>query len=63
MLRDYHYIKVTTTAGQMQLVFDLGCRSDFKLVQLHMHASSEHTFDGQSLDLELHFFHTYLDGL
>ena len=62
MLRDDHYIKVTPTAGQMQLVFDSGSRSDFKLVQFHMHAPSEHTFDGQSLDLELHFFHTYLDG-
>ena len=62
MLRDYHYIKVTTTAGQMPLVFDLGSRSDFKLLQFHMHAPSEHTFDGQNLDLELHFVHTYLDG-
>ena len=27
-----------------------------------MHAPSEHTIDGQSLDLELHFVHTYIDG-
>ena len=31
-------------------------------LQFQVHAPSEHTFDGQSLDLELHFYHTYLDG-
>jgi carbonic anhydrase len=62
MFRYATTIQVTPTAGQMQLVFDSGSRSDFKLAQFHVHAPSEHTIDGKLLDLELHFVHTYLDG-
>ena len=30
--------------------------------QFHIHAPSEHTFDGVSRDLELHFVHLYAGG-
>lgn len=35
----------------------------YKLVQFHMHAPSEHTYDGVHYDLEFHFVHQdYEDG-
>lgn len=29
----------------------------YKILQLHIHAPSEHTFDGEERDLELHIVH------
>jgi carbonic anhydrase len=57
-----HTIVVTTNGGKMELTFDSGSKSEFKLAQFHMHAPSEHTVKNQHYDLELHFVHTYLDG-
>lgn len=51
------------TDGEMELTFDSGMTSLFKPVGFHYHAPSEHTFDGQSYDLEVHFVHTYADGV
>jgi carbonic anhydrase len=35
----------------------------YKLVKFHMHAPSEHTFDGNHYDLEFHFVNqNYEDG-
>ena len=46
----------------MELTFDSGSKSEFKLLQFHMHAPAEHTVKGQVYDFEMHFVHTYLDG-
>ena len=46
----------------MTLTFADGEMSEFVPLQLHTHAPSEHTFDGVSRDLELHFVHTYVGG-
>lgn len=46
----------------MELTFDSGNKSEFKLAQFHVHAPSEHTYRGDYFDLEMHFVHTYLDG-
>ena len=46
----------------MELVFNSGSTSEFKLAQFHVHAPSGHTYRGYSYDLEMHFVHTYLDG-
>ena len=34
----------------------------FKLLQFHIHAPSEHTFDGEHFDLELHLVHPDYEG-
>lgn len=36
--------------------------SKFKNVNVHVHAPSEHTWNGKHYDLEAHFVHTYMDG-
>jgi carbonic anhydrase len=46
----------------MLLTFADGSMSLFVPAQFHLHAPSEHTFDGVSRDLELHFVHTYVGG-
>jgi carbonic anhydrase len=51
------------TDGEMELTFDSGMTSLFKPANFHFHAPSEHTIDGQSYDLEVHFVHTYTDGV
>lgn len=55
-------IHVTTTQGEMDLTFDSGSYSEFKLAQFHVHAPSEHTVNSEHYDLEMHFVHTYMDG-
>jgi carbonic anhydrase len=57
-----HTIKVTTTKGEMDLVFDSGSKSAFSLAQFHVHAPSEHTYRGEHYDLEMHFVHAYTAG-
>ena len=34
----------------------------FELVQLHFHAPSEHTFEGEHLPIEIHFVHKSAQG-
>lgn len=34
-----------------------GVTREYKMIQMHFHAPSEHTIDGQLLDLEVHFVH------
>ncbi len=46
----------------MSLTFADGSMSQFLPAQFHIHAPSEHTFDGVSRDLELHFVHLYAGG-
>ena len=46
----------------MTLTFADGSMSQFVPAQFHLHAPSEHTFDGVNRDLELHFVHTYVGG-
>ena len=36
--------------------------SDFRLIQYHFHAPSEHTLDGQQFDLEAHLVHENAAG-
>jgi carbonic anhydrase len=51
--------------GKMMRTFDDETQSLFKLVQFHVHAPSENTIDGSTLDMEMHFVHLYddTDGL
>ena len=46
----------------MTLTFADGSKSAFVPAQFHIHAPSEHTFDGAYRDLEIHFVHTYVGG-
>jgi carbonic anhydrase len=55
-------IKIDAANGEMKLTFDSGDQSEFKLAQFHFHSPSEHTHEGYSFDLEVHFVHAYLDG-
>ncbi len=36
---------------------------EYELQQFHFHGLSEHTFEGQGRDMELHFVHTSADGV
>lgn len=38
-------------------------KKEFRPVQFHFHAPSEHTIDGRHYDLEMHFYHVTSDGL
>lgn len=48
--------------GSMELTFAEGSTSVFNAYNIHMHQPSEHTLEGQLLDLEVHFVHLYPDG-
>ena len=47
------------TEGEMVLTFADGSMAYFVPAEFHIHAPSEHSFDGVLRDLELHFFHLY----
>ncbi len=36
---------------------------EYELQQFHFHGLSEHTFEGQSQDMELHFVHQNAEGV
>lgn len=55
-------IQVDFVHGTMRLTADSGAFSNFIPVNMHVHAPSEHTIDGENYDLEIHFVHTYEDG-
>lgn len=46
----------------MVLTFADGSMAQFVPAEFHIHAPSEHSFDGVLRDLELHFFHLYAGG-
>jgi len=50
------------TDGSMELTFSEGTTSVFNAYNIHMHQPSEHTLEGELLDLEVHFVHLYPDG-
>jgi len=43
--------------AELQLTFNDGSQSFFTPLQFHFHSPSEHTVDGKSYDLEVHFVH------
>ena len=50
-------IKASFTDGSMVFWDFEGEVKAHKLLQFHMHAPSEHTFDGKNYDIEFHFVH------
>ncbi len=46
----------------MFFVLLLNYIQDQKLLQLHYHAPSEHTVNGNSFPMEMHFVHKHEDG-
>ena len=59
--RDPNTIKLNLKGGEFQINFDNGSVGIYEAVQLHFHAPSEHTFLGQSFDLEMHIVHKLKD--
>lgn len=64
---NYPDIAITATGGKVSadlpgdgemLIGD----SHYYNVNVHVHAPSEHTWNGKHYDLEAHFVHTYVDG-
>jgi carbonic anhydrase len=58
LLDNGHTIQVTVEEGG---TFTTG-HGTYQLVQFHFHAPSEHTIDGRSFPLEVHFVHQSADG-
>ena len=52
-------VEMRFTDGELALTFDDGSKSLFEPLQLHFHSPSEHTIDGQHLDLEMHIVHVH----
>lgn len=49
--------------GSMIFWNETGQNNIYQIVQMHMHAPSEHTFNGAHFDLELHMLHrSKIDG-
>lgn len=59
--RKQHTIISDFTDGELDLTFGDGSSDTFVPLQFHFHAPSEHTVDGKSYDLEVHFVHKYKD--
>ena len=45
--------------AELDITFPDGSRSYFEPLQFHFHSPSEHTVEGRSYDLEVHFVHYY----
>jgi carbonic anhydrase len=58
LLDNGHTIQVTVDEGS---TFTTG-RGIYQLVQFHFHTPSEHTVDGRSFPMEIHFVHQSADG-
>jgi carbonic anhydrase len=56
-----HVVEVMYQAGSF-LRIGKSPSDDYKLVQFHFHAPSEHTVDGKSYDAELHLVHSNMLG-
>jgi len=52
-------VQGTITGGEMELTFNGGAHEEFTVLQTHVHGPSEHTIDGNFMDLEMHFVHKY----
>merc|ERR1712032_1326562 len=55
-------IQMDVDDGLMKRTFEDGTTANFKPLQLHFHAPSEHTVDGKHYDLKMHIVHLYEDG-
>jgi carbonic anhydrase len=59
----YHTYQLPSDGGSMSISADSGVSWDsYTWNQVHMHAPSEHRFEGEQRDLEVHFVHTHSDG-
>jgi carbonic anhydrase len=58
MIDNGHTIQMTYEPGSSLVM----AGAEFKLVQFHFHAPSEHTLNGRHLPLEIHLVHTGPDG-
>jgi carbonic anhydrase len=58
LLNNGHTLQFTPAAGAGMKVGDIS----YSLRQFHLHGPSEHTLDGQSFPLEIHFVHTDAAG-
>lgn len=49
--------------GKIQ-IYDMNGQGPYTyiLVNMHVHCHSEHSFDSQHYDLEMHFVHQLIDG-
>ncbi|CDW75260.1 UNKNOWN [Stylonychia lemnae] len=60
IVTDYHttnQVNVINGTGTLAFWNSTGDIGLFKLLQMHIHAPSEHTFNGKNYDLELHLVH------
>ena len=56
MTNNGHTVQIAPLAGGGSVVDPVG-GGTYELLQLHVHATSEHTFGGSARDLEIHFVH------
>lgn len=64
VVEDAYYhdtISANLTKGRLAFLDSEGNMNYYKLVNMHFHAPSEHTFDGKYYDLELHLVHEIID--
>ena len=59
ILNKDHTIKANTTTENNRLVVE---GKEYKLFEFHFHTPSEHQFNGQNYDLEIHFVHKDKSG-
>lgn len=58
IINNGHTVQVNLAAGGAMVLDDV----EYQLVQFHFHGPSEHTVDGDSYPLEIHFVHKAADG-
>jgi len=51
-------MRMNGTWSSLQFIDDWGNSYEFEASQLHFHAPSEHTINGEQFDLEMHILHT-----
>lgn len=57
--REEHTIGANLVAGAFRKTFPTNESKRFEALQLHMHSPTEHTIDGEHMDVELHIVHQY----
>lgn len=55
--KSFDTIQVVYEAGRSAFTNNTNTLHNYKTLQFHIHAPSEHTFKGEHYDLELHFVH------